>query len=72
MSGPRADVVALVDLDDGIPSLSNIVECDPAEVSPGLGVEVAWEPPPTAATSRGSGRSGSSGRMMASGQDVMR
>jgi uncharacterized OB-fold protein len=36
--------VALVDVDDGWRMLTNIVDCDPAEVAVGLAVEVTFEP----------------------------
>ncbi|MCU1357647.1 MAG: DNA-binding protein [Acidimicrobiales bacterium] len=35
--------VALIDLDDGIRLMSNVVECDPETVAPGLAVTVRWE-----------------------------
>jgi uncharacterized OB-fold protein len=36
-------VVAVVELEDGPFFLSNIVECNPDEVSCGMPVEVVWE-----------------------------
>jgi uncharacterized OB-fold protein len=36
--------VALVDLDEGVRLLTNIVGCDPATVTVGMPVAVAWEP----------------------------
>jgi len=35
--------VALVELDEGVCLMSNLVDCDPSSVVPGLGVEVCWE-----------------------------
>lgn len=37
-------VVALVDLAEGARILTNIVGCDPADVSVGMAVKLAWEP----------------------------
>lgn len=36
--------VALVDLDDGIRMMTNVVDCDPDEVTIGQRVAVCWEP----------------------------
>ncbi|MDY7102370.1 MAG: OB-fold domain-containing protein [Actinomycetota bacterium] len=36
--------VALVDVDDGWRLLSNVVGCDPLDVTVGMAVEVTWEP----------------------------
>lgn len=38
--------VALVDLDEGARLLTNVVGCDPGDVSPGMPVAVTWEPLP--------------------------
>lgn len=38
------DVIAPVDLDDGIPSATNVVGCDPHDVMVGTAVRLAWEP----------------------------
>lgn len=37
-------VVALVELDEGVRLMTNVVDCDPRSVVPGLGVAVCWEP----------------------------
>jgi hypothetical protein len=37
-------VVALVDLDAGVRVMSNVIDCDPAEVAVGMRVALAWEP----------------------------
>jgi uncharacterized OB-fold protein len=36
-------VVALVDLDEGLRVMTNIVECDPESVAPGIRVTVVWD-----------------------------
>lgn len=36
-------VVALVTLDEGVRIVTNIVNCDPSEVSVGMSVKLAWE-----------------------------
>ena len=36
-------VVALVDLDEGARMMTNIVGCDPDDVTVGMGVRVTWE-----------------------------
>ena len=36
--------VVLVDLDEGVRVVSNVDDCDPADVTVGLPVEVTWEP----------------------------
>ena len=43
-SGGQPYVVALVELDEGVRMLTNIVGCDPAEVTIGQAVTVTWEP----------------------------
>jgi uncharacterized OB-fold protein len=36
-------VVALIELEEGVRMMSNVVECDPAEVHVGQAVQVTWE-----------------------------
>ena len=36
-------VLALVDLEEGVRLMTNIVECEPTDVSIGMPVEVTWE-----------------------------
>jgi uncharacterized OB-fold protein len=38
--------IALIDIDDGWRMLSNVVDCDPSEVTVGMPVSVTWEPLP--------------------------
>jgi uncharacterized OB-fold protein len=44
MAGRMPYVAALVDLEEGIRVLSNVVDCDPAQVAVGAQVEVRWQP----------------------------
>lgn len=37
-------VTALIDLEEGIRLLSNVVDCEPGDVKPGMAVEVRFEP----------------------------
>ena len=41
---PLPYVVALVDVDEGVRMMTNIVGCDPKDVTVGMAVEVSWEP----------------------------
>jgi uncharacterized protein len=46
MAGRVPYVVALVDLDDGVRMMTNVVDCDPGDVTIDMPVEVTWEPLP--------------------------
>jgi len=41
LEGPYT--VALIDLDEGVRMMSNVIDCDPDQVSVGMPVAIAWE-----------------------------
>jgi len=42
--GPDPYVVALIDLEEGVRVMTNVVDCQPADVRVGLPVELTWAP----------------------------
>ncbi len=44
MAGRMPYVAALVDLEEGVRVLTNIVDCDPAQVAVGAAVQIRWQP----------------------------